>query len=166
MQLSKNFNLKEFIESETAFKQGFDEQFRPSDTVIKNLTSLVKNLLQPARDKLRSAIYVSSGYRCPRLNKAIGGSKNSDHLYGRAADVYCADNLKLFNLLSQMEFKQLIWYYGDSTVPDFLHISYDENDNRKQVLYCYIVFQDTPNGMVERRVYRNTRNQKVYEKNI
>lgn len=86
MQLSKNFALSEFTTSKTATRKGIDNT--PSDTVIQNLKTLA-NGLELVRKVLGYPIFISSGYRCIQLNKAIGGSLTSDHVYGYAADFTC-----------------------------------------------------------------------------
>lgn len=84
MKLSKNFTLEEFLVSRTAERNGID--MTPPDDVVKNLTRLCEEYLQPLRDYVYRAIYISSGYRPPELNKLIGGSKTSAHQYGCAVD--------------------------------------------------------------------------------
>ena len=83
MKLSANFALEEFLRSQTATRQNID--MTPSKEVIRNLTDLCESILQPLRDNL-GPIVISSGYRPIQLNKAIGGSKTSVHIDGRAAD--------------------------------------------------------------------------------
>ena len=85
MKLSKNFSLIEFTESNTAIRNGIDNN--PTAEHIHNLVDLCENVLQPLRDRIGSSIRVTSGYRSEALNTAIGGSKTSDHSHGRAADI-------------------------------------------------------------------------------
>lgn len=80
MQLTKNFTLAEMLRSQTATRNNIKEQFNPPKSVIDNLTLLCENVLQPLRDNICKAISVSSGYRNPKVNKAIGGATNSQHL--------------------------------------------------------------------------------------
>ena len=82
----KYFTLKEFTRSRTADKLGFFNT--PLESDIQNLDLLVSNILDPLRKAWGKPIIVTSGFRVPRLNEAVGGVKNSDHLYGRAADIY------------------------------------------------------------------------------
>ncbi len=84
MRLSKNFQLEEFLVSGTAERDGID--MTPGDVVTENLQRLVTDGLQPLRDEVGQGIYISSGYRPLALNKLIGGSKTSEHIYGNAAD--------------------------------------------------------------------------------
>lgn len=81
----KYFTITELTKSATATKQGIDNT--PSAEVTANLTALVDKVLDPLREIYGKPIYVSSGYRCPKLNKAVGGVSNSQHLKGEAADL-------------------------------------------------------------------------------
>ena len=132
MKLSKNFHLSEFTRSRTAVENDFQEQFTPGSDVINNLNDLVKVILQPLRYNFMAGLYVTSGYRCERVNyhPDVKGSDNSDHLRGMAADVTCKDVEGLYELAQVLElpFKQLIYYKNRN----FVHISYDANEIRKQ----------------------------------
>lgn len=133
MRLGRNFTLDEMIRSDTARKKGYAEQYTPPDEVVENLRLLVENVLQPARDKLNEAITVTSGYRCDRLNKAVGGAPTSQHRFGQAADLVASSNAKLFEALRSTPFDQLIWEFGDADQPAWVHVSYSER-HRRQVL--------------------------------
>lgn len=94
MKLSEHFELAEFLRSEVAARQGFD--MTPSSKVVANLALLCNGVLEPLR-KLTGPLVVTSGYRPPELNAAIGGASNSDHMKGLAADIH-AVNLQLSEL--------------------------------------------------------------------
>lgn len=79
------FTITELCYSDTAKAKGIDNS--PTTDVRANLVTLVNNLLDPLREAWRSPIKVTSGYRCGVLNKAVGGSTTSAHLYGLAADI-------------------------------------------------------------------------------
>ncbi len=81
----KYFTENELTRSAMAEKLGIDNS--PTPEAIKNLESLVCNVLDPLREKFGRPILVNSGYRCSELNKADGGAKDSDHLFGMAADI-------------------------------------------------------------------------------
>lgn len=83
IQLTKHFKLREFTRSATADQLGIDNA--PSAEHLKNLTNLA-NTLEEVRTLIGSPIIISSGYRSPELNKAVGGVVNSDHANGLAAD--------------------------------------------------------------------------------
>jgi len=83
--ITENFTLEEMYRSATAERRGIDN--RPSKYIESNLTNLVVKVLQPLRDHFGVPIRVTSGYRSPRLNRAIGGSASSWHSHGCAADI-------------------------------------------------------------------------------
>ncbi|MDO4802505.1 MAG: D-Ala-D-Ala carboxypeptidase family metallohydrolase [Prevotellaceae bacterium] len=93
-----NFELRELIRSNTAIKLGIDNMPKAA-SIYQNLFELIIYLLQPIRDGVGIPIVISSGYRCPELNKAVKGAKNSNHLYGLAADIDCGKeaNQRIFN---------------------------------------------------------------------
>lgn len=91
----------DFIDSNVAVKNGIDNL--PTDPNIwTNIVTLVKYYLIPLRERVKLPIVISSGYRCPLLNKAVDGASNSFHLSGRAVDISCTNNLKLFNSISRL----------------------------------------------------------------
>ena len=134
----KYFKLSEFTRSQVASDLGFFNT--PLESDIQNLDLLVSNILDPLRKAWGKPIIVTSGYRVPRLNEAVGGVKNSDHLYGKAADIVPQDpkDFKKFtefikDFLKDKEFKQCI--IEKSKYSKWIHISYDSLDNRKQLFY-------------------------------
>ena len=131
MKLTSSFTLEEFLRSTVADGHKIFEQYSPSSEVVDNLEELCKNVLQPVRDELGFPLTITSGYRCNKVNNLVKGSKNSDHLYGFAADIICHDNAKLFEALKKYKFKQLINEYGLKWV----HISYDKNNLKGEILY-------------------------------
>lgn len=137
MNLSKNFTLVELISSETALRRGIDNN--PPTAAINQLKILVENVLQPLRDRYCKPINVTSGYRSPRLNKAIGGSSNSQHCFGQAVDftVPKEDYKEVFEIIKGMEFDQLIWEFGNDHAPQWIHVSFNAQNNRKQVLRAF-----------------------------
>lgn len=142
MKLSKNFSLSEFTKSNTASRRGIDNN--PTAEHIHNLVDLCENVLQPLRDAVGVPIRITSGYRSEALNEAIGGSKTSDHSFGRAADCELwidgyEDNAKLFNLVKSLDldFYQMIWEFGDDEQPNWVHIAYRKDNIKKQCLKAY-----------------------------
>src|SRR5438132_1154657 len=86
-KLTLNFDLEDFLFSQTASRLGFSEQFKPSKEVLDNL-QLLANGLEVVRGILGSApVFITSGYRCPRLNEAVHGASDSAHMLGLAADI-------------------------------------------------------------------------------
>jgi uncharacterized protein YcbK (DUF882 family) len=101
----KHFTIKELTKTNT----GLDNT--PSKEITDNLTYLVDNLLDKVREEYGNPITVNSGYRSPEVNKAVGGAKTSQHLTGCAADITTGSksgNERLFNIIKQYEFDQLI----------------------------------------------------------
>jgi len=142
MKLSKNLSLKEAIKSNTATRLGIKNE--PEQWEINNLRAVAENIFQPVRDHFGVPIGVSSGYRCKELNKAIGGSKYSQHMIGEAldidADIYGkVTNAEIFNYIkNNLEWDQMIWEFGDDEEPNWVHVSYKESGgNRKQLRRAY-----------------------------
>ena len=138
MKLSQNFSLKELTASQTADRHGISNQ--PTDEHIENLKLLCENVLQPVRDEW-GVVSVSSGYRSEILSEKIGSSRKSQHCSGQAADFECygVDNRELFDWITQnLEFDQAIleFYDGDAN-SGWLHVSYNEEGNRKQTLRAF-----------------------------
>jgi zinc D-Ala-D-Ala carboxypeptidase len=133
MNLTKNFSLDELLSSQTATRRSIKEQFEPSDAVIVNLRNLCENVLQPVRDKLGRVIVISSGYRCPKLNSAVGGASTSQHVKGEAADISAigltTEELYNFIINSGVEFDQIIQEFGR-----WVHVSFKKGRNRKMKL--------------------------------
>lgn len=129
----KYFTITELSQSSTAIQKGIDNT--PNPDIIKNLESLVEHILDPLREKFGKPIIVNSGYRCPALNKAVGGSKTSHHMTGLAADITggsVARNRILFSLIQELDlpFDQLI----DEKNYKWIHVSFSEKP-RKQILH-------------------------------
>ena len=136
MQLTKNFNLSEFLKSNTATRMGIDEQFNPPQFVLDNIDNLAQQL-QIARDYFGEPMVFTSGYRCLKLNKAVGGVANSAHTTGSAVDIEFnneAQAKKLIEALIKAGFKRIglgwsfihvdidhtkphpaVWLYGSKT---------------------------------------------------
>ncbi len=127
---SKYFKLEEFIVSQTAIRLNIDNT--PSDVVINNLNWLCLKILDPLREKLNKPIIISSGYRSEKLNKIIGGSKTSQHISGKAADIIVSGikSRDLFNFIKQkttLPFDQMIEEFSQ-----WIHISHDRDKTQQQ----------------------------------
>lgn len=132
----KYFTMNELTHSATAIRKGIDNT--PDNTAKANLTALVANILDPLREAYGKPIVVSSGYRCAKLNRAVGGVARSQHITGQAADIQSvskskADHKKLFELAQRLRlpYDQLIDEYDYKWV----HISFNMKGNRRQVLH-------------------------------
>lgn len=129
MKLSENFELSEFTQSDTATRKGIAND--PGVTEVKAIENLAVKLLQPLRKAYSKRMVINSGFRCPELNKAVGGVATSQHVKGEAADVACTHPAYLVECLrkSGLDFDQCIQY---ST---FVHLSLKSSGtNRKQYL--------------------------------
>jgi len=142
MKLSENLTLREAIKSNTATRLGIDNT--PEQWEINNLRAIAENIFQPVRDHFGVPIGISSGYRSKSLNKAIGGSKYSQHMIGEAldidADIYGrVTNAEIFNYIkNNLEWDQMIWEFGDDDEPNWVHVSYKESgSNRRQLKRAY-----------------------------
>lgn len=132
----KYFTIEELTRSTTATAKGIDNT--PTPEIKANLERLVEKVLDRLREIYGKPITVNSGYRCPELNKAVGGSKTSDHMNGFSVDITASskkENAILFQIIKDnFDFDQLIWEKGNSEYPDWVHVSYNPNRLRKQVL--------------------------------
>ncbi len=137
MSLSAHFTLDEFIHSETASKHGIDNTPQTHGDVLENLKALCTELLDPLREKLGKPIKITSGYRCPALNKAVGGVANSQHVLGEAADLSVeglldADLAKMV-VESGLPFDQCLLETSGATT--WVHVSHRRvGTNRRQSL--------------------------------
>lgn len=132
IKFTANFSLYEMLLTN---HRRFDEiQYNPPPEVIENLKALCVNILQPLRDATGMPVNLNSGYRCPPLNTAIKGSRNSQHVTGHAADIVDHNNGNefLFNKIRELNlpFDQLINEFSYR----WIHVSYDPARNRRQLL--------------------------------
>ena len=140
------FSIGELCRSNVADLKGIPNH---ANTYQKmNLEKLILRVLDPIRSLYGKPIYVNSGFRCEKLNELVGGAKNSSHLQGKAADITAGnpkENKKLWDVImflfqeGDIEFDQLInekpVYVKDvGDCPSWIHISYNEDNNRGQIL--------------------------------
>lgn len=132
--ISKDFSYKEFEASPTAARKGICNVIT-SFAVRDAVQELTLKVLQPLRDAVGHPLRISSGYRCPELNREVNGVPNSQHLKGEAADIAAADPYLLAKVIRRTldiwkEVDQMILY------PTFVHISHRKGGpQRRQVLY-------------------------------
>lgn len=137
MQLSPHFKLVEFTRSATAQARHIDNT--PNEEQIKNLKFLCENVLEPLREQF-GPIIIGSGFRCPALNTAVGGVKNSQHKSGEACDIHLPSievGKKYFEFLKKLPiFDQLIWERNNPRSNHYwIHVSIKRSGtNRKQVI--------------------------------
>lgn len=140
MQISKHLSLAEVSRSETAKRKGINNT--PSGEHLENFKKLAENIFEPIREHFGVPIHISSGYRSKELNAAIGGSTTSQHCSGEAIDIDMdgsasgVTNAQVFNFIKDnLNFDQLIWEFGSSANPDWVHVSYESTGKqRKQIL--------------------------------
>ena len=121
MKRIKYFSLAEFIHSATAKRLNIDNT--PTFEIVDNLNRLA-DYLDGIREKLGKPILVSSGYRCPVLNKAVGGVAKSQHQKGLAADLVCTDMNGLEKVLRETGgFDQLIKEHRKGSTSFWFHVS-------------------------------------------
>ncbi|QDP58559.1 MAG: putative peptidase M15 [Prokaryotic dsDNA virus sp.] len=137
MKLSKNFTRAEIEHSNTAKRLDISNEM--SDEHLENMQRVIDNLIQPMRDAI-GPIRISSGYRSPKLNKAIGGSSRSQHCKGEALDLQFWKEGKMNNKViydwvidSGIEFDQMINEFDYA----WIHISLKSKENRKEILEAY-----------------------------
>ncbi len=140
IQLSEHFRLSEFTRSATAIRNGIDNT--PSIEDIEALQSLCINVLEPLRRRF-GVIRITSGYRSPKLNSVIGGSRTSQHMFGEAADIHVGNRevaLKFYNfIMHNIVFDQMLLEMRKGKV-HCLHISYTtERVNRRMAKSSYQV---------------------------
>jgi zinc D-Ala-D-Ala carboxypeptidase len=137
MNLTKNFTLEEMTKSETALRHDIDNT--PNEQEISAMKLLAEKVLQPVRDHFGKGVKVNSGFRNQDVNQKVGGSRNSDHIRGQAADIEIPGipNAELAEWIKDnLEFNQLILEFYTPGVPDsgWVHVSYIPEANRNQVL--------------------------------
>ena len=140
MKLSEHLDLSEVVRSESAKRKGISNM--PTAEHIANFKVLAEKIFEPIRIHFRCPIIISSGYRSKELNAAIGGSATSQHCSGEAIDIDMdgtpngVTNRMVFDYIKDnLVFDQLIYEFGNSENPDWVHVSYESTGKqRKQVL--------------------------------
>jgi len=138
-RISKHISYKEAVGSNYAKQYGIKN--KPNEEQVENMKLLAKEVFEPLREWVGCPIRVNSMFRSLELNTAIKGSSSSSHMKGEAMDITsmacdkedCKTNLEMFYWIKDnLEFDQLIWEFGAE--PKWLHVSYNKDKNRKQVL--------------------------------
>ena len=140
MKLSEHLSLAEVIRSETAKRHGISNM--PTEEHLANFKLLAENVFEKVRNHFRCPIHISSGYRSKELNACTpGASATSDHCKGMALDLdqqghsQGITNKDVFDYIkANLKFKQLIWEGGTEQEADWIHVSYDENNLKNEVL--------------------------------
>jgi len=141
MEVSPHISYKEATKSYAAIRAGIKN--KPNKEQLKNMILLAINVFEPLREAMGGyPIRVTSFFRCEKLNELIGGAENSQHiaLKGAAIDADMDTHPKFENchafdwIRYNLEFDQLIWEQGTKYNPDWIHVSYNQGNNRNQVL--------------------------------
>lgn len=152
IQLTKHFKLSEFTYSSTALAQGIDNSLSETNAIeaaiIDNLRKLCVNVLEPLREAMGVPITIGSGYRCTALNNLVGGVNYSMHLTGHAADIHIPDTATgrkwMEWIIDNCQFYKIIWETADKK-HFWIHVSYLEGENLKQVVRYLLKSSKSPN---------------------
>ena len=134
--ISKHISYKEGVYSNTAIRRGIENI--PNDKQLSNMELVAEKVFEPVRKWVSGPIKINSFFRCPELNKAIGGSSKSQHCKGQAIDIDDtfgkATNAEMYHWIKDnLDFDQMIWEFGDDDNPAWVHVSYvspEKNRNR------------------------------------
>lgn len=138
-EISKYMSYDEVIRSETALKKKIANI--PNDEQLERVKILANKFFDPLRIWVGGPVKINSVFRSPKLNSELGGSSTSQHMANNGAAVDIDDDYKhktnkqMFNYIKDnMAFDQLIAEFPTNGEPNWLHISYNEGANRKQIL--------------------------------
>lgn len=136
--ISEHITFREATFSQVAIQQDIINM--PGETQLHKMKLLAERVFEPLREGLGNhPIRVTSFFRSQALNQFIGGARSSQHVKGEAIDLDSDSptNAEIFRYIKDyLEFDQLIWEFGDNEQPSWVHVSYRENNNRKQILRC------------------------------
>lgn len=139
MNIGKYTTIEKLTKSQMAERHQIDNQ--PDAIQLANLKLLIEKVYDPLCNHFNRAIPISSGFRSKSLNSVIGGAKNSQHATGQAIDLDCdgdgtpiTNNAVFYWLYNNVDFDQIIWEYGNDITPAWVHVSFNEAGNRRQVL--------------------------------
>ncbi len=137
--ISKHISYREATKSRTAQKLGIYNI--PTDEELKSMEMVAEKCFEPVRKAYGEPIGISSFYRCYTLNKALGGSRTSQHVKGEAIDIDAdifdngITNADIFTFIKKhCDFTQLIWEFGNDKEPSWVHVSYDSDNLKRQIL--------------------------------
>ena len=139
--ISEHVSYKEGVYSATATRREIDNT--PNNEQLDNMELIAEKVFEPLREWVGGAIKINSFFRCPELNKAIGGSSKSQHCHGQAIDIDdtygVVANSEMYHYIKEnLDFDQLIWEFGDDDNPNWIHVSYvSEDSNRRRCLKAY-----------------------------
>ncbi len=135
--ISPHITFAEATKSQTAIRFGIIN--KPDQKAIILMKQVAIECYEPCREHFKKPIGISSFYRSPELNKVVNGSRISQHTKGEAIDIDAdisggLTNSELFIFIkNNIIFDQLIWEFGNENEPDWVHVSYCEANNRRQI---------------------------------
>ena len=139
--ISKHISYKEGAYSNTAIRRGIDNN--PDSKQLQNMKLIAEKVFEPLREHVGGPIKINSFFRCPELNKAIGGSSKSQHCHGQAMDIDDTygkmSNSDMYDWIKEnLDFDQMIWEFGSDENPAWVHVSYVSSAlNRNRCLKAY-----------------------------
>mgnify|MGYP003154385153 FL=1 len=139
--ISKHISYKEGAYSNTAIRRGIDNN--PDPKQLQNMKLVAEKVFEPLREHVGKPIKINSFFRCPELNKAIGGSSKSQHCNGQAMDIDDTygnmSNADMYEWIKEnLDFDQMIWEFGSDENPAWVHVSYVSSAlNRNRCLKAY-----------------------------
>lgn len=142
-QISLNVTYAEAVKSSSAIRLGMANV--PDAEALENMQRVAEQIFEQVRYEVcgNKPLAVTSFFRSPEVNRAVGGTVNSQHCRGEAmdldADVYGnGTNRAIFDFIrDRLAFDQLIWEFGDDRHPDWVHVSLCAHGNRHQVLRSF-----------------------------
>jgi hypothetical protein len=134
--ISEHISYKEGIFSATALRYGIDNT--PNDCELKAMLVLAEKIFEPLRKHFGVPIKINSFFRCLALNKRVGGSSSSQHVKGEAIDIDDTlggvTNKQMFDwIVANLDFDQIIWEFGNSKNPDWVHVSYASPEKNRRI---------------------------------
>lgn len=139
MKISPHVSYSEVIYSQTAIRN--DIYNEPTAAQLIRIKVFADRLFEPLREWVGGAVKINSCFRSEELNKRIGGAASSQHMANNGAAMDLDDTYKhktnsemFYYIKDHLDFDQLIWEFGDDKNPNWVHVSYKSEGNRKQVL--------------------------------
>lgn len=131
MKLSPNFSLSEFVDSQTAVRKNINND--PTAKVLACLKYTAQNM-ELVRSLLKQSVLISSGYRSPQLNAAIGGASKSQHLTGEAVDFTSPKFGSPREIVEAIKASDIVFSQMILEFDRWVHISFSKSDLKRQVL--------------------------------
>lgn len=140
-KISEHVAYSEVIRSDTAKRKGIKNN--PSDIQLERIKLFAEKVFEPLRNYVGVPIFISSCFRSKALNKALGGATSSQHMANNGAamdldaDIFKGvTNKEIFDYIKDnLDFDQLIIEnVGKDGTGGWIHVSYKEFNNRKEVL--------------------------------